>query len=441
MATAFRTDCEGFHRRDFLKIGTAGVLGLSLADALRWEAQAAPRARGKATSVILVWLAGAPATIDMWDLKPEAPEGIRGEFKPIATNVSGVRICEHLPKMAKVMDRCVLVRSLHHNIPAHEPGTVYMMTGNRPSPAMAYPSLGSLASRVLPSASGVPAYVKFNSREFGVAAGAGYLGTAYNPFEVQGGPGEGKLQVKGLSLPGGFSLKDLDNRDKLRATFDAHFKSLDEADLPASLNKFQQQALDILRSDKTRKAFDLSQEPQAVRDSYGRGPFGPGLFGQSALVARRLVEAGVRFVTLGIGGWDTHAGNFATLRGRLLPQLDQTLAALLADLDKKGLLDSTVVYCAGEFGRTPLVNSLAGRDHWSRSMAVLLAGGGLRRGHVHGSTDAQGEVPASDPCLPDDVSATLLHCLGIEPNHEVTTSSGRPMSIFREGKVIRKLLA
>jgi hypothetical protein len=409
------------------------LLGLGLADLLRLEARSEPKTKRKATSVIMVWLAGGPATIDIWDLKPDAPEGIRGEFKPIATSAAGVSICEVLPRLAKLMDKCSLVRSLHHNIPEHGVGTLYMTTGNRPSPALDYPTLGSLASRLLSAPPGVPSYVTFSSFR---SSGAGYLGSAYNAFEVEGNPGSGKLRVQGVSLPSGFSAEDLARRDKLRNTFDTAFRALDQADLPASLDRFHQQALDILRSDKTRKAFDLEQETSSVRDTFGRTPFG-----QSALIARRLVEAGVRFVTLGLGGWDTHAGNFRVLRGQLLPQVDQTLAALISDLDQRGLLDSTIVYCAGEFGRTPTINSGGGRDHWARSMAVLLAGGGIRKGYAHGSTDHHGMLPANDPCLPDDVSATLFRALGIAPNHEVQTTNGRPIAIFREGKVIEKLLA
>ena len=438
MATTIRTDCEGFHRRDFLKVGTAGLLGLGLADWLRLEAQGAAASKGKrkATGVIMVWLAGGPSTIDMWDMKPEAPENIRGEFKPIATSAKGIRICEHLPRTAKVLDRCALVRSLHHNIPEHGVGTTYMTTGNRPGLTMEYPALGSIAAKVLTPPAGLPAYVTFSAlRNGGFVSNAGFLGTAYNPFEVQGNPERGKLTVPGVALPDGFSLKDLENRTKLMRTFDEGFKTLDREDLPASLDRFQQQALDILRSNKTRKAFDLRAEPASLRDGYGRSPFG-----QSALVARRLIEAGVRFVTIGLGGWDTHGNNFGILRGQLLPQLDQTLAALIADLDRRHLLDQTLVYCAGEFNRTPQINSGAGRDHWARSMAVLLAGGGLPRGFVHGSTDRQGMAPAQDPCSPDDVSATLFHHLGVPPSHEVRTASGRPVAIFRKGKVIGKLL-
>jgi len=438
MAARTWTDCEGFHRRDFLKIGTAGLLGLTLPELLRLEAQASPqsRARAKAKSIIMVWLAGGPATIDMWDLKPEAPEGIRGEFKPIKTNVPGIEICEHLPMMAKVMDKCTIVRSLYHNIGAHELGTLYMTTGNRPSLSLKYPSLGSICAKVLPAPKGVPPYVTFGLLRNGNAGGGGYLGTAYNPFEVEGQPGSKNMRVRGISLPTGFSLEDLENRNKLLETIDSSFRTLDEAaDLAAGLDSFHQQALDILRSDKTKKAFDLDQEPAALRARYGQDNFG-----QAALAARRLIEAGVRFVTIGTGGWDTHSNNFTSLKQRLLPPVDRTVSALIEDLAQRGLLESTIVYVAGEFNRTPKINQRAGRDHWGRSMAVLLAGGGFKGGFVYGSTDAQGMVPATNPCTPDDVCATMFSLLGLDPHYELRTNTGRPMPLFREGKVIEALI-
>jgi hypothetical protein len=426
-------DCERVHRRDFLRVGGAGLLGLSLADLLRLEAgairaRAIPRKR--ATSVILVWLAGGPSTIDIWDLKPAAPENVRGEFKPIATSAGGVAVCELMPKTAKVMHHAALVRSLHHNIPEHGLGTRYLATGNRPGPALEHPALGSLASRLLPAPVGVPPYVSFLR-----TAGPGYLGPAYAAFEAEGGRGRDQARVPGMTLPDEFSLAELADRERLRGAFDARFKALDRVALPASLDRFHQQALDILRSDKTRKAFDREQEPPAVREAYGRSRLG-----QSALTARRLIEAGARFVTIGVGGWDTHANNFQALR-TLLPPVDAALAALVTDLDARGLLETTLVYCAGEFNRTPRVNGQAGRDHWARSMAVLLAGGGVRKGYVHGRTDALGMAPAEAACSPDDVAATLFQALGVPPTREVQTVSGRPVAVFREGKVIEALLA
>ncbi len=443
MAKLFRTDCEGFHRRDFLKVGTAGLLGLSLPQLLRLEAtaRAANTSRNnqqQATSVIMVWLAGGPATIDMWDLRPEAPSNIRGEFQPISTSVNGIQISEHLPQMARAMNKCTIVRSLAHTIPSHSPATVFMTTGNRPTPALNYPSMGSLVTRMLPAGPGVPPYVSFGQVRGGQAGGGGYLGTAYNPFIVEGNASRnGSLRVDGITLPSGFTLDQLESRNNLLQGFDQTFAGLDRnSDLADGLDAFHQQALDILRSDATRNAFDLERESDSLRERYGRDSFG-----QSALAARRLIEAGVRFVTLSTGGWDTHNQNFQRLRTRNLPPLDRTLSALIEDLDSKGLLDNTIVYCAGEFGRTPRINNRGGRDHWARSMAVLLAGGGLRRGYAHGTTDTNGMAPNLDPCTPDDIAATIFHNLGIDPHHELMTSTGRPIQLFREGRVINRLLA
>jgi hypothetical protein len=449
MATFRTTDCEGFSRRDFLKIGAAGLFGLTLPQLLRLEARANAQAQAggrprnaRATSVIMVWLAGGPATIDMWDLKPNAPQGIRGEFNEIDTNVPGLRIGQHLPRMAQVMDRCTVIRSLAHTIPAHGPATVFMTTGNRPTPALQYPSLGSLATRLLPPARGVPPYITFTQLRNGTAGQAGYLGTAYNPFVVEGVGGGGRgaagnLSVRGITLPTGFTLEQLENRDRLLRGFDQGFEALDRnADLADGLDAFHRQALEILRSDRTRNAFNLGQEPENLRQRYGPTPFARGV-----LAARRLIEAGVRFVTISLGGWDTHGQNFRALSTRLLPQVDQTLSALIQDLHDRGMLDRTVVYCAGEFGRTPRINRNSGRDHWARSMAVVLAGGGFRRGFVYGSTDSQGMAPSNDPCTPDDVAATLFHTLGLDPHRELQTPTGRPVQLFREGRVLPRVLS
>src|SRR5262249_6284741 len=321
MSTNVR-DCEGFYRRDFLKFGAAGLMGLGLADLLRLAAVAARNGatpQKKASAVILLWLGAAPATIDMWDLKPDAPEGIRGEFKPIDTAAKGVQISEHLPKMAKVMDKATVVRSLYHTIPSHGPATVFMTTGNKPTPALQYPALGSLVTKLMPAAKGVPPYVSFGELRGGAAGVSGYLGTAYNPFIVEGSAAAGRggrgaptLRVRGIQLPTGMTLKDLTDRDRLLRGFDSTFKAVGKsADLVDGFDTFHKQAMDILRSDKTKKAFDLEQEKPAVRTRYGATPFG-----QGALAARRLVEAGVRFVTISLGGWDTHSQNFNNLKNR-----------------------------------------------------------------------------------------------------------------------------
>jgi hypothetical protein len=453
MAHRFHSDCEGFARRDFLKIGAAGLFGLTLPQLLQLEARAQAQSpagqatRRRAQSVIMIWLAGGPATIDMWDLRPNAPEGIRGEFRQINTSADGVAISEHLPHMSRIMDKCTVVRSLAHSIPAHGPATVFMTTGNRPTPAVQYPSLGSLVTRLMPAAPGVPPFISFSEMRNGTAGLAGYLGTAYNPFIVEGvgaaaGGGRnnapvGNLRVRGVTLPTGFTLEQLESRDRLLQQFDQGLATVDRnADLVEGLDAFHQQALEILRSNSTRNAFNLEQESARTRGRYGLNPFGLG-----ALAGRRLIEAGVRFVTVSLGGWDTHGQNFNALRARLLPQLDQTLSALVEDLDSRGMLDNTVVYCAGEFGRTPRINNNAGRDHWARSMAVVLAGGGFKRGYAHGTTDSQGMAPATEPCTPDDVSSTIFHCLGLDPHQELQTPTGRPMQLFREGRVVNRLLA
>ncbi len=380
-----------------------------------------------------MWLGGGPATIDMWDLKPDAPEEYRGEFKPIDTAVSGVRICEHLPKIAAEMKRCALVRSLHHSITDHGAGAAYLATGHPPAAALKHPALGAIAAKLLSAENGVPPSIALDGAA-GFPGGAGFLGATCDPFTAEVG-GRGAGRVESVSLPAGFTAEQFADRTRLRGALDTKFRALNQADLPAALDGFQQQAVDILGSDRVRKAFDLSSEKEAVRERYGSTAFG-----RCALTARRLIEAGARCVTVGLNGWDTHGGNFRTLRQQLLPELDRVLAALVSDLGDRGRLDRTVVYCAGEFGRTPRINGNAGRDHWARSMAVFLAGGGVKGGTVHGSTDAHGLTPATDACSPGDVSATVMSLLGVEPTREVRTPSGRPIQLFRDGKVIDALV-
>jgi hypothetical protein len=444
-----RTDCEGFHRRDFLSIGSAGALGLTLPGFLAAQARAASKndisGRAKAKGVILLWLAGGPATIDMWDNKPEAPEGIRGEFKSIKTAVEGIDIAETFPKVASVTNKLTIVRSLYHTIPSHGPATVFVTTGNKPTAALQYPSLGSLSARLLKTEVGVPPYVTFGDVRNGQAGLAGYLGTGYNPFVIEGNANAngkdnpnrgGGFSVRGLTLKGTFTLDDLEKRDVLLRKFDTGFDAVEKSnDLVDGLDTFHQQALEILKSDKTRKALDVSAEKAATRELYGTTAFG-----QGALAARRLIEAGVRFATVSLGGWDTHSQTFNAHKTRLAPTTDQVVAGLIKDLDDRGLLDSTIVMVAGEFGRTPKVNKNSGRDHWARSMACLLAGGGFKRGYVHGSTDASGMAPATEPVTPDDVASTIFANLGIDPATELQTPTGRPMQLFREGRVIEKIV-
>lgn len=421
-------------RRNFLQLGTLAGIGLPLSDVFRIQSLGADGDEATATepqaqNVIMVWLSGGPATIDMWDLKPDAPDNIRGPFQSIDTSADDVQISDKLPQMAGVLDRCTIIRSLAHSIPAHGPGTVYMNTGNKPSPAMRYPSLGALSSRLLSTPNEVPPYVIFGNDRNG-GANAGYLGAAFNPFQVRDG------NVQGVTLPEDVTLDDLSGRVRLLETFDYRMSALNGvADVVAGIDQFQQKALNILQSDKTRNAFFLDEESAETRQRYGNDGLG-----RSMLTARRLVEAGVRFVTLGTGGWDTHGNNFNSLQNRLLPPVDRTVSALIADLDDRGLLDSTIVYVAGEFGRTPRINGNSGRDHWARSMAVLLAGGGFPGGLAYGATNAEGMEPEENPCSPEDVSATILAALGVGKDRTLQTRTGRPMQLFREGAPIDALL-
>jgi hypothetical protein len=435
-------------RRDFLHVGAATMLGFGLSGLLRRSANASTnwpsslaeaRPTPPAENLIMIWLAGGPATIDMWDMKPDASAGIRGEFSPIHSSAEGIQICEHMPQLARVMHQSCLVRSVHHTLAAHEPGSQLLMTGNLPGPAIEFPSLGSVASKLMPPVAGVPSFITLGD---GLQASGGYLGAAYAPFPVAkfGEPNysapKSADQTNAVGLPEGFSVESLTRRAALLQRFDATFARVDQSPMVDQLGKFQQQAIDILRSNRTRAALDVSKELDETRERYGRGPFG-----LRVLAARRLVEAGVCCVTVGMSGWDTHGGNFAQLRNDLLPQLDKALSALVIDLDQRGMLETTIIYCTGEFGRTPHINGAAGRDHWARAMSVFLAGGNFRRGFVHGATDAQGFEPVEDACSPMDVSASVLQSIGIRHNDALETQSGRPMAIIGNGAPIIELFA
>ena len=393
-----RTDCEGSTAATSCRSARPGCSGLTLPDAAPGRGPPAPRPQAEGRRPGSSWSGsrGGPATIDMWDLKPDAPEDIRGEFKPIATAAPGVAICEHLPKLAKVMDSCALVRSLDHTIPAHGPGTVFMTTGNKPTAALQYPALGSLAARLLPPSGACRRTSPSPSCATAPpGAGAGYLGPAYNPFVVEGEPGPGTPSGRtGCRCRGGFTpARPGGPRRRCGDRFDRGLQALDVDRGAGGPRPLPPAGAGHPAVGPDRKAFDLAREPDALRDAYGRTPFG-----QGALAARRLVEAGVRFVTLGLGGWDTHGDNFrrparppAAAAGPGPRGPDRATWTTAACWTRRSSC------CAGEFGRTPRINSTAGRDHWARSMAVLLAGGGFRGGAVHGTTDARGMAPARTP--------------------------------------------
>jgi hypothetical protein len=407
---------------------------LTLASYLQLAAAGEVAPNAKAKSGILVYLAGGPTHMDTFDLKPDAPAEYRGEFNPIDTNVPGVRISEHLPNLAKCADKYAILRGVSHTLAAHELGKMYMNTGNRPLPSLTYPGYASVISREVESAPDLPKAVAIPNAPHP----AGYLGIAHSPLATGATPAFGRpFAVRGMSLGRGLTVSDVERRQKLVSDVDTYFRGIDnDSEILSGLDKFGEQAHSIISSKRSREAFDISQEKAEVAKSFGEGGFG-----QSCLLAARLVESGVRFVTVTIGGWDTHTDNFNKLKTSLLPQLDAGVAALLNTLQQRGLLDSTSVMLTGEFGRTPKINARGGRDHWPRAMFVLMAGGGMRGGQVIGASDDKGMGPADKAITPDDVAASYYKSLGIDYHKEYQTNTGRPVMIVRGGSVVPQLFA
>jgi hypothetical protein len=421
--------CDGITRRDFVRVGAVG--GLTLAGYLR-RTHAGEGKVAKAKSAVFVYLAGGPSHLDTFDPKPDAPADVRGEFKPADTVAPGVRVCEHLPLLAKCADTFAVLRGVSHTLAGHELGTSYLNTGSRPVPSLVYPGYGAVVSKELPGAADLPHFVAVP----GTPQKAGYLGVRYAPLQTNATPQPGvPFSVRGVSLADGLTVADFERRERLLGQLDTGLAGAEaDSKLVDGLDRFARQAYDMITSPKAREAFDVSKEPAAAA-----GAFGAHKFGQGCLLACRLVEAGVRFVTVTSGGWDTHAGNFRAMKEGLLPTLDQGLSALFARLADRGLLGSTAVYVTGEFGRTPKVNARAGRDHWPRAFSALLGGGGVKGGQVVGASDDGGAGPAGDPITPDQVAASFYHALGIDHAKEYHTSTGRPVTIVREGSVIKSL--
>jgi len=424
--------CDGIVRRDVLKVGALGALGLTLSDYFR-RATADEVKPAAAQSAIVIWLGGGPPHLDTFDMKPDAAAEYRGEFNPVATNVAGIQVCEHLPQLARCADKYAIVRGVSHTLAGHELGTMYLSTGNRPIPSLRFPGYGAVVSRELAGSKELPHFVAIPN----TPQKAGYLGVQQAPLETNATPQPGQpFNVRGISLSGGLTVEQFERRQKLLGQVDTAFRELEsKSTLIDGLNRFDQQAYAVISSSRARQAFDTSQEPAEVVSEFGETRFG-----QSCLLAVRLIESGVRFVTVSFGGWDTHSGNFRQCKETLLPQLDQGLAALLRAMTSRGLLDSTTVLVTGEFGRTPKINPRAGRDHWPRAFCTLLAGGGVRGGQVIGASDEHGMGPAHEPIAPDDVAASFYHSLGIDYRQEYHTPTGRPVMIVREGKLIPGLL-
>jgi len=416
------------NRRQALKLGALGG-AWSLAQQFRLNADQ-PLADRSGRSAILVFLKGGPSHLDMFDMKPEAPSEIRGEFSPISTKIPGVQICEHMPKLARCADQYAILRGVTHNLAAHNLGTEYVFTGNRPGPLLKHPSFGAVVSKELSVAPDVPPFVSIDREP----VGPGYLGVRYGPLNTGDKPNPYRpFNVRGLTFDDGLAVSDLTRRRRLSEDLDQAFRGYEDGQVQA-LDAFSQKAYDIIRSPLTRKAFDLDSERPEVRSRFGSHETG-----LSMLLACRLVEAGVRFVTVNIDEWDTHQQNFSELKRNLLPRFDGALSAMFQTLQERGLLKETAILVTGEFGRTPKINATAGRDHWPQAMFSLMAGAEVRGGQVIGASDANGMGPESEGFSPDDVAATFYRNIGIDPQSENHTETGRPIQLVRNGRAISRV--
>ncbi|MGL5095202.1 MAG: DUF1501 domain-containing protein, partial [Planctomycetia bacterium] len=440
-----------------LTAGAAGFAGLTPAALLRAaETQRGDAPPATAKRVLFLHQFGGPSHIDTFDMKPNAPDGIRGSFKPIASSVPGLPVCEHLPNWAKVMDRCALVRSVHHDNKNHNSAGYYSLTGRAPAvddqrlrdSQELFPAYGSVYAKLRPATDGVPSFAAFPHviADGSVTPGqhASFLGKTYDPFFIGGDPAAADFGAPELRLPDSLTADRMQSRRDLLAVVDRQSRLLEYAAAAKGINDFQRRAYSMMSSPALKAAFDLGRESDKLRDAYGRDTYG-----QSCLLARRLLEVGVPFVTVyfsrsiggdGSDGWDTHQNNFEDLSKRLLPISDRTMPTLLLDLEARGLLDETLVVWMGEFGRGPKIGDRdgKGRGHWPQCYTVLMAGGGVRGGAVVGASDRIGAYPAERPVRPDDVAATMYHALGIPPETEIHDLQGRPLPIA-DGKPILEL--
>ena len=445
-------------RRHLLQVGGLGLMGLSLPNLLSAREQVAPKSSltPKADHCVILFLNGGPSHLDMWDQKPDAAEGIRGEFQPIPTSLPGYFVSDQMPKLSRHMHRATVVRSMHHGVNnAHAAAVYAAMTGpdrgeigggTRPTD---YPSPGCVLSMVRPPDRPIVPQVHLPYITAEGAGGppqpgffAGILGRSRDPLFVLRDPNSPEFAIPELTLLADVSTERLALRRRLFEVVDSQLREQAGVNAADSMTGFQQRALQLLTSENTQRAFRLSEEPDAVRDGYGRNTYG-----QSTLLARRLIEAGTRLVTLSWAPdanatWDTHGSNFKKLKGTLLPQLDAACSSLLTDLADRGLLDRTIVAVFGDFGRTPKINANdAGRDHWNYCYSLMLLGGGFKQGLIYGSSDKTGAFPASDPLIPGDIIATIYHCLGLRHDREIYDPSNRPYRLVPTGDVIDALLA
>lgn len=443
----FHRNCQGMGRRDFLQVGLQGLTGWGLADLLRLQGNAVAGggkslATGGATRCILVWLDGGPTHHESFDPKPDAPAEIRGDFKPIPTAVPGVHFSECVPELAKVADKFAVVRSICHKDPNHGGGNHYMMTG-APTPVPVncgafvtfHPSFGSVVSYHRGVQKGMPAYMTLPRQSR--SGGPNFLGAEHAPFLVDGDPNRSGFRVRDVTLPLEISEGRAQRRRDLRASLDRLKRMREQAagDPALDFDSYYDQGLELVTSDAAQAAFDIHREPDAVRDRYGRNSFG-----QRLLLARRLVEVGVPFVTVYHGGWDHHNEIFSALKTKM-PPVDLGMASLIRDLDERGLLDDTLVLLLGEFGRTPKINTRGGRDHWPHAMSVLMAGAGIPGGQVIGATDKNGAYANEDVHSPEDFAVSLYTKMGIDPHQVFHNSVGRPVPLVNGGASIPQLFA
>ena len=448
-------NCAGMPRRDFIQLGMGGLLGAGFGDLLRLEAAAASAAKSgpnkatppgmvagqKPVNCILIWLDGGPSHYESFDPKPGAPSDIRGSFQDIATSVPGIRFSEAVPELAKVADKTTVIRSVCHKDPNHGGGNHYLMTGS-PTPVPVacgafvtfHPSFGSVVSWQRGQRQGLPPYVSMPSVTR--SGGPNFLGGKHSAFVIDGQPNSADFKVRDVVLPAEISEGRAANRRELRGALDSMARYADRlAEDPAvTFDQYLQQGVNLVLSSQAQAAFDLSREDKKVRDEYGRNDFG-----QRLLMARRLVEVGVSWVTVNSGGWDHHTKLFEAYKGESVRNMDRGVAALIRDLDQRGLLDSTLVVLLGEFGRTPKVNKDAGRDHWPHAMSILMAGGGCPRGAVVGATDAKGYAASEAVYRPEDFAASLYWKMGIDPNQVLHTNTGRPVQLVNNGRRIREI--
>ncbi|PQO44804.1 DUF1501 domain-containing protein [Blastopirellula marina] len=432
--------CQGnpLSRRNFLTVGAAAGLGLSMSDMFRLqEARAEIKdydfIEAKAKSVIHIFLPGGAAQQELWDPKPYSPIEYRGEMKTVKTN-TGEYFSETLKHTAKIADKLCIIRSMTHGEAAHERGTHNMFTGYRPSPALKFPSFGAVVSHEYGPRKNLPPYVCVPNvpNEF---AGTGYLSSSFAPFALGSDPASGGFKVRDLSLPGGVDESRFYRRRSALDAVNSYFAQKNESDQVAAMDTFYERAYSLVSSPEAREAFNIEAEDPKLRDAYGRNTAG-----QRMLMARRLVQSGVRMVTLTYGGWDMHNQITNSIK-RQVPAFDQAFAALINDLENQGILDETLVMVSSEFGRTPKINKDAGRDHWPKVFSVALAGGGLKKGYIHGASNATSSEPELDPVGPEDLATTMYHQMGIVADKELMAPGDRPIEIVDGGKVIKDLLA